>query len=109
MAMRDSRVYSKESVFDRRISLLRIAAPRGGYVVFLICSSLHNKRGDVRPALWHHPGMQPSVVDLFNKAADLPEEDRATLAGLLIESLEIEIDEGVEQAWQAEVQRRLSE
>ena len=53
--------------------------------------------------------MQPSVVDLFNKAAELPEEDRATLAGLLIESLDTEIDEGVEQAWQAEVQRRLSE
>ena len=53
--------------------------------------------------------MQTSVIDLFNKAADLPEEDRATLAGLLIESLDTEIDEGVEQAWQAEVQRRLSE
>lgn len=53
--------------------------------------------------------MQPSVLDLFNKAADLPEKDRATLAGLLIESLDTEIEEGVEQAWHVEVQRRLSE
>ena len=67
------------------------------------------KASDLRPALWYHPSMQPSVVELFNQAADLPEEDRATLAGLLIESLDTEIDDGVEQAWQAEVQRRLSE
>ena len=59
--------------------------------------------------LWYDPFMQSSVVDLFNKAADLSEEDRATLAGLLIESLDTEIEEGVEQAWQAEVQRRLLE
>ena len=59
--------------------------------------------------MWYHPGMQLPVVELFNRAADLPEEDRATLAGLLIESLDTEIDEGVEEAWQAEVQQRLSE
>jgi len=53
--------------------------------------------------------MQPSVVELFNQAADLPEEDRATLAGLLIESLDTETDDGAEQTWQVEVQRRLSE
>ena len=58
---------------------------------------------------WYHPGMQPLVLDLFKKAADLPEEDRATLAGLLIETLDTEKEEGVEKAWQAEVQRRLSE
>lgn len=63
----------------------------------------------MRPVLWYHPSMQPSVVELFNQAADLPEEDRATLAGLLIESLDTEIDDGVEQAWQAEIQRRLTE
>jgi putative addiction module component (TIGR02574 family) len=59
--------------------------------------------------LWYHPGMQSPVDELFNRAADLPEEDRATLAGLLIESLDTEIDEGVEEDWQAEVQQRLSE
>ena len=53
--------------------------------------------------------MQPLVLDLFNKAADLNEEDRAILAGLLIESLDKKIDEDVDQAWQAEVQRRLAE
>ncbi len=53
--------------------------------------------------------MQPSVLDLFNKAAGLPEEDRAALAGMLIESLETGMEEGVEQEWRAEVQRRCSE
>lgn len=50
-----------------------------------------------------------SVSDLFKQAADLSEEDRATLAGLLIESLEGEVDPDVEQAWADEVQRRVAE
>ena len=53
--------------------------------------------------------MRTSVLELFEKAADLPEEDRATLAGLLIESLESQIDEGVEGAWKEEVEHRLAQ
>ena len=53
--------------------------------------------------------MRISVLELFEKAADLPEEDRATLAGLLIESLESEVDEGVEGAWKEEVERRVAQ
>ncbi|HEV8486951.1 MAG TPA: addiction module protein [Blastocatellia bacterium] len=53
--------------------------------------------------------MRISVLELFEKAADLPEEDRATLAGLLIESLESEVDESVEGAWKEEVERRVAQ
>jgi putative addiction module component (TIGR02574 family) len=53
--------------------------------------------------------MHTSVLELFEKAAHLPEEDRATLAGLLIGSLESEVDEGVEEAWKEEVERRVSQ
>ena len=53
--------------------------------------------------------MRASILELFEKAADLPEEDRATLAGLLIESLESEVDEGVEVAWKEEIKRRVAQ
>lgn len=48
------------------------------------------------------------VEDLFAKAAKLPDEDRAALAALLLDSLEAEGDEDVEEAWAAEVQRRMA-
>ena len=50
-----------------------------------------------------------TVCDLFKQASELPEEDRADLAGLLIESLESERDEGVDEAWAAEIERRLAD
>jgi putative addiction module component (TIGR02574 family) len=53
--------------------------------------------------------MSTSVGDLFRLASELDEHDRATLAGLLLESLEHEVDEDVEAAWQAEIERRLAE
>jgi putative addiction module component (TIGR02574 family) len=49
------------------------------------------------------------MIELFKQASDLPEQDRATLAGLLIESLETERDAGVEEAWRDEIARRLTE
>ncbi len=39
----------------------------------------------------------------------LDPEDRAALTGLLIESLDPESDEGVEEAWMAEIERRMAE
>ncbi len=50
-----------------------------------------------------------SVTELFRQAADLSEEDRAALAGLLIESLESEIDPNLDEAWAEEIKRRLAE
>ena len=47
--------------------------------------------------------------ELFEQALDLEECDRATLAGLLIESLDGESDKDVEAAWLKESERRIAE
>jgi putative addiction module component (TIGR02574 family) len=44
---------------------------------------------------------------LLEEALHLPAEERAALAGALIESLDPEVDEDVEAAWSAEIRRRL--
>ena len=53
--------------------------------------------------------MSTHVTELFAKASVLSEEERATLAGLLIESLESEVDPDVEEAWRKEIERRVAE
>lgn len=53
--------------------------------------------------------MATPVEDLFEQASSLDEGDRATLAGLLLESLEHRVDEDFESAWQDEIQWRLTE
>ncbi len=53
--------------------------------------------------------MSTHVTELFAKASILSEEERATLAGLLIESLESEVDSDVEEAWRVEIERRVAE
>ena len=53
--------------------------------------------------------MSTHVTELFEKASSLSERERATLAGLLIDSLESEIDPDVEEAWRVEIERRLAE
>lgn len=53
--------------------------------------------------------MSTHITELFEKASILSEKDRATLAGLLIESLESEVDPDVEDAWRAEIERRVAE
>jgi putative addiction module component (TIGR02574 family) len=53
--------------------------------------------------------MSRTFTELWKEASELSEKDRADLAGLLIESLEGEPDEGVEAAWAAEIERRVAE
>jgi len=53
--------------------------------------------------------MTRSARKLFEEAMRLDPEERAALTGLLIESLEPESEEGVEQAWVAEIERRMVE
>ena len=53
--------------------------------------------------------MARSVVDFFDEASELDEHDRATLAGLLLESIEHEPDPNVEEAWKREIARRIEE
>ncbi len=44
---------------------------------------------------------------LFQEALHLDDESRAELTGMLIESLDTEIEEGVEAAWLTEIERRM--
>jgi putative addiction module component (TIGR02574 family) len=53
--------------------------------------------------------MSPKLEELYRAATELPENERAELAGLLIESLEERADENVEAAWADEVERRVRE
>ncbi len=61
---------------------------------------------------WHeedHSAMGRDLKQLFREAFELPEGERATLAGLLIESLEPPPDPDVEEAWAREAERRWNE
>lgn len=53
--------------------------------------------------------MTTEVAELYEKASELSDEDRAELAGLLLQSLDRESDEGVEEAWAAEIERRMAD
>lgn len=52
--------------------------------------------------------MTRAVHELYERASELPPEDRAELAGLLLESIE-PADEGVEEAWAVEIERRMAD
>jgi putative addiction module component (TIGR02574 family) len=49
------------------------------------------------------------LEELYEKASELPPKDRAELAGRLLESIEDEPEEGVEEAWAAEIERRMTD
>jgi putative addiction module component (TIGR02574 family) len=53
--------------------------------------------------------MATELRQLFREAMELSDNDRATRAGLLIESLEGTPDPDVEQAWAEEAERRWRE
>ena len=53
--------------------------------------------------------MARDLKQLFREAAELPEDDRATLAGLLIESLDPKPTPEVRAAWSREIERRVRE
>lgn len=53
--------------------------------------------------------MHLSRKEIFDEALHLDESERAALASLLIESLDMEVEEGVEAAWMAEIERRVAE
>jgi putative addiction module component (TIGR02574 family) len=53
--------------------------------------------------------MSRTFTELWREAVELTEEERASLAGLLIESLEGEPDPDVEAAWAAEIERRVAD
>jgi putative addiction module component (TIGR02574 family) len=53
--------------------------------------------------------MESNLKQVFQEAAQLSERDRATLAGLLIETLDPVSEPDVEAAWSEEIKRRLAE
>lgn len=53
--------------------------------------------------------MQTEIDDVVEKALRLPSNVRASLAELLLESLDYEEDVVVSEEWKAEVQRRCQE
>lgn len=53
--------------------------------------------------------MDMKQPDILKEALNLPPEARAALAGSLLASLDQEVDEKAEAAWQAEIIRRLME
>jgi putative addiction module component (TIGR02574 family) len=53
--------------------------------------------------------MERNLKEVFHEAAQLPERDRATLAGLLIETLDPVSEPDVEAAWSEEIRRRVAE
>jgi putative addiction module component (TIGR02574 family) len=53
--------------------------------------------------------MSPAVKEILEQALGLKEDDRAELAGRLLESLEPAEEAGVEAAWRDEVSRRVAD
>ena len=53
--------------------------------------------------------MARNLKELFSEAADLSENDRATLAGRLIESLDPNPDPETDRAWADEIAKRVQE
>lgn len=53
--------------------------------------------------------MARGMKELFREAAELPEHDRAALAGLLIETLDPQPEPDVERAWSEEIARRVAQ
>lgn len=53
--------------------------------------------------------MSPTAEELLKQALTLEEKDRASVAGALIESLHTQAEPAAEEAWDAEIRRRVEE
>ncbi len=53
--------------------------------------------------------MREETERLYQEAMTLDQSERATLAALLIASLDRETDEGVDEAWGTEIARRVAD
>jgi len=51
--------------------------------------------------------MSQTADELLKQSLSVGESDRASLAGALIESLDVGTDEQADQAWDTEIQRRI--
>ncbi|MCG6962464.1 MAG: addiction module protein [Acidobacteria bacterium] len=53
--------------------------------------------------------MTSEAKALLDQALQLPDDERAEMAALLLRSLDAVTDEGAEEAWDREIERRLAE
>jgi len=53
--------------------------------------------------------MAPDVEKILNAALKLNDKEKAAIAASLLESLDPLVDDDVESAWQAEIQKRFHE
>jgi len=53
--------------------------------------------------------MNTTTKQLYADALRLPDSERAELAGWLIESLDPEVDDELDEAWNTEIQHRIEE
>jgi putative addiction module component (TIGR02574 family) len=53
--------------------------------------------------------MARSARELFEEAMKLDPQERTTLMHLLIEALDTEVEQGVEDAWRLEIERRMAD
>jgi putative addiction module component (TIGR02574 family) len=53
--------------------------------------------------------MKRDACEILKEALALPAEARAAVAGSLLESLDDQVDEGSDAAWEAEIARRLED
>jgi putative addiction module component (TIGR02574 family) len=53
--------------------------------------------------------MTHPVDELYERATELSANDRAELAGRLLQSIDEQPEQGVEEAWAAEIGRRLAD
>ncbi|MEM9533349.1 MAG: addiction module protein [Pseudomonadota bacterium] len=53
--------------------------------------------------------MSSNADEIFKTALELTASERAEVAALLLESLDSGSDEGVDEAWRVEVERRMKE
>jgi putative addiction module component (TIGR02574 family) len=53
--------------------------------------------------------MKREAAEILKEALALPIEARAALAGLLLDSLDTDVDEDAETSWAIEVNRRVAE
>lgn len=54
-------------------------------------------------------GMKRDASEILRDALALPAEARAALAGSLIDSIDGDVEEGAEQAWAEEIERRIAD
>lgn len=53
--------------------------------------------------------MDEKLKSILENILNMPQEERAFIAGRLIDSLDEDIDADVEMAWQQEIQRRMAD